>query len=417
MAQAKVTGLSGHEIYCLNKINCEAGNLLVGNSVQSLGAIRSLTSSFKAIAWGELTSVTSLIEGGRRAAYDRIEAELKAHGGQWITGVSSEIVFQWSNIEFLSIGSSVHTKNQEISSWEYFSTSSNAQELFTQVDAWYKPLRFAFGNVAYSIGIASGIMGSLKSLAKWEIREFSDIFNKTRHLALERITTEARKVNANAVIGIETTILPVVGMGSVQEMLMIGTASRNDKLGTKDGEVITSDLTAQEMWSLANMGYVPVKLVLGTSVYSLGLLRSITSFFKSFVKGEIPELTKMIYDAREQSLAVLRQQAEAVGADEVVGAKTYIYQLGSGLLEFLVIGTAVRKIEGMTTHSDTLPPQTIIADRDTFINTIDIDTRGVSLNNIGGGNGINKSKAASAIWAIAFVLYIILTIIWAIYSK
>ena len=50
MAQAKVTGLSGHEIYCLNKISCEAGNLLVGNSVQSLGAIRSLTSSLKAIA-------------------------------------------------------------------------------------------------------------------------------------------------------------------------------------------------------------------------------------------------------------------------------------------------------------------------------------------------------------------------------
>jgi uncharacterized protein YbjQ (UPF0145 family) len=109
--------------------------------------------------------------------------------------------------------------------------------------------------------------------------------------------------------------------------------------------VATSDLTAQEMWGLANMGYVPVQLVLGTSVYSLGLIGSISSFFKSFVRGEISELTKMVYDAREQSLMVLRQQADEVGADEVVGAKTYIYQLGGGLLEFLTIGTAVRKLE------------------------------------------------------------------------
>jgi hypothetical protein len=61
-----------------------------------------------------------------------------------VTGVSSEIIFQGSNIEFLSIGSSVHVKNYSGETGEHFSTSSNAQEFYAQLDAGYKPKRFVF---------------------------------------------------------------------------------------------------------------------------------------------------------------------------------------------------------------------------------------------------------------------------------
>ena len=50
----------------------------------------------------------------------------------------------------------------------------------------------------------------------------------------------------------------------------------------------------------------------------------------------------------------------------MVGVKTYVYQLGSGLIEFLAIGTAVKKISTITTESPQLPPQAIVVDRDTF---------------------------------------------------
>ena len=53
-----------------------------------------------------------------------------------------------------------------------------------------------------SVGLAGGIFGALKSLGRGEIREYSDIFNATRHLALQRIVAEARAASANAVIGI-----------------------------------------------------------------------------------------------------------------------------------------------------------------------------------------------------------------------
>jgi uncharacterized protein YbjQ (UPF0145 family) len=371
----KTTGLSGNEIYCLDKAGYKAGDLVVGNSVHSLGLGRSIGSTFKAIAGGEVTQFTNLIEEGRASAIQRMEKEAAERGCVGITGVTSELVFHGTNIEFLSIGSAIHKKSMEGAREELqFSTSADGQDLYVQENAGYTPIKFVFGNVAYSIGIASGIIGAFKTLARGEIREFSDIFNTTRHLALQRITDEAKKAGANAVVGIETSILPLNGL---QEMLMIGTASHNPLL-PKD-TVTTSDLTPQEMWNLNKMGYAPEKVLIGTSVYSLGLVGGITSALKSFVKGEITELSHLIYEARENALAIINKEADAIGADEVVGVKTYVYQLGSGLIEFLAIGTAVKKVPGLKNQSEELMPQAFAQDWDTFVNTAEFSF-GVDLN-------------------------------------
>ena len=373
----KTTGLSGNEIYCLDKLGYKAGDIVVGNSVHSLGVARSIGSGLRAMAGGEITQFTQLIEEGRATALSRMEKEAQDLGAVGITGVTSELVFHGGNIEFLSVGSSLHTKASNGAREVYsFSTSADGQDLFAQEDAMYAPKKFVFGNVAYSIGIASGIIGSLKTLARGEVREFSDIFNKTRHLALERVVAEAKKDGANSVVGIETTILPIAGTG-LQEMLMIGTAAYNQSLPADS--VVTSDLTPQEMWNLNKMGYAPLKLLLGTSVYSLGFIGGFTSFAKSFVKGEIPELSKLIYEARENALAILNKEADAIGADEIVGVKTYVYQLGKGMIEFLAIGTAVKKVDGLKSQSTELIPQAFSTDWDTFVNAAEYDF-GVSLN-------------------------------------
>lgn len=359
------TGLSGNEIYCLDLLGYRPGDIVVGNSVHALGALGGIGSGLRAIAGGEIQQFTQLIEEGRAAALERLEAEARHRGAIGITGVTTEIVFHGTNIEFLSIGSALHAKaNDGAPEQLRFSSSADGQDLLAQEDAGYAPVKFVFGNVAYSIGITGGIIGAFKTLARGEVREFSDIFNATRHLALERITKEARDAGANAVVGIETTILPFAGT-AVKEMLMIGTAAKNPAL--PPGEVVTSDLTPQEMWNLNQLGYTALKLVLGTSVYALGLVGGITSAFKSFVRGEIPELSSLLYAARENALQLITNEAKQIGADEVVGVKTYVYQLGSGLIEFLAIGTAVKRAAGVKNRSANLPPQAFSQDWDTFV--------------------------------------------------
>ncbi|MEI6249126.1 MAG: heavy metal-binding domain-containing protein [bacterium] len=366
---AKNSGLSGNEMFCVDLLDYAPGNLIVGNSVFSMGIIGGIGSSLRTIAGGEIKQFTNMIAEGRRLSLERFDKELAENDGDGASGLTSELIFHPGNIEFLSVGSTIHKKSGKAGN--SFTSSADGQELFCQWDAGYLPVSFVFGNVAYSIGIGRGFTGFFKQMVRGEVHQYSDIFTSTRNLALERISQEAKDKGANSVVGVRTSILPI-GLSGVQEMVMIGTASHNaeiQKIADMVGGVTTSDLTAEETWNIAKLGYVPMKLILGTSVYSLGIVGGIASAFKNLVKGEISQLTELIYGAREQSLAKVQAQANEIGADDVLGIKTYVYDIGGGVIEFLAIGTAVKRVSGISTKSDQLPPQAIIRDKDTFINT------------------------------------------------
>jgi uncharacterized protein YbjQ (UPF0145 family) len=370
---ARYSGLSGNEMYCLALIGYEPGNILVGNSVFSMGFIGGVGSNIRTALGGEVGQFTNMIAHGRELSLSRFSEELTQTGGGGATGVTSQIIFHPGNVEFLTVGSTIH-RADGVTDQGTFTSSADGQELFCQWDAGYQPVSFVFGNVAYSIGIAKGLLGNLRQLTKGEVTQYSDIFNKTRRLALERIQQEARNLNANSVVGIRTTILPI-GTSGIQEMIMIGTASYNEQINAIAGSVngvTTSDMTAEETWNIAKLGYAPLELVLGTSVYCLGFAGGIKSALKNLVKGEINAMTQLIYGARAESLKKVQEQAEAIGADDVLGIKTYIYDLGEGLIEFLAIGTAVKKVDGLATRSQQLPPQTMIKDTDTFVDTANV---------------------------------------------
>src|SRR3954469_6384303 len=392
-----MTGLSGNEIFCLHLKGMAPGDLVIGNSVFSMGFLGGIGAGFRGMIGGEVQQLTSVIHEGRMEAYKRMVSEASQRGAIGITGVTNELRQFHGQTEFLSVASSVHRTPtpgagpgggpEAIA----FTTSANGQELYCQLDAGFQPIRFVFGNIAYSVGVAGGLLGGLKSLARGEIKEFSVVFNATRHHCLERITAEARAVGANAVVGIETRTMTFQG---AHEMLMLGTASHHPALAAAApggpppvpapagvlpyntgrpnppavavGHVVSSDLTNEEMWNLVNLGYMPLKLVLGTAVYSLGVVGGLMAMFRGLSRGEIPELTSLIYDAREHAIGLIREEAAAIGADDVVGIKTHIHEHGP-LLEFMAIGTAVKRMPGVSTVSQSLPPQAIIKDKDTWV--------------------------------------------------
>jgi uncharacterized protein YbjQ (UPF0145 family) len=130
---------------------------------------------------------------------------------------------------------------------------------------------------------------------------------------------------------------------------------------------VTSDLTGEELWGMTQLGYIPIKLLISTSVYSLGAIGGIKAAFKGFVRGEISDLTTLIYDAREHVFDRIKSEAARLGAEEVVGIKTYIIELGSSLVEIFAVGTAVRKMTGVGVRTQNLPAQAIIRDKDTWL--------------------------------------------------
>jgi uncharacterized protein YbjQ (UPF0145 family) len=362
----RISGMSGNEIYFLERMGYRPGQLCVGNSVVALGVLKGIGAGLSTLGGGEIEEITQLVHDGRTRAFDRMMEEAAHYGGVGLTGVSFDLINHGGNLEFITVGSTI--RQSQGAETIRFSTSADVAKLFCQVDAGFSPIRFVFGNVAYSIGLGGSIAGGLKRLARGEVSDYTEIFDRTRHLALTRITDEAKRCKANAVVGIETTISPLMG---AQEMIMVGTASHHPAIDAFALKPVTSDMTNEEMWNMVNVGFLPIRLVMGVSVYSLGLKGGIFSALQSLGGGEVAGLTEILYEAREKALARIEVDAEKCGADEVIGVKTHIYDLGGGLIEFMAIGTAVKKVAGLKTKSETLPPQAILQDRDTFIDASD----------------------------------------------
>ena len=229
------------------------GELCLGNAVVALGVAQGIGSGLANLAGGEVENITKLVRDGRTHAYDRMLEEAHSYGGSGLAGVTFTLINHGGNLEFVAFGSALHRR--DIASEQLtFTAAADGQELFCLVDSGFEPRRFVFGNVAYSIGVGGNITGALRGLARGEVPQYTQIFEKTRLLALSRVKAEAVSSGANAVLGIKTAIISLLG---TQEMTMIGTAASHPALRGRESDPVTSDLTNKELWNLVNMGYLP----------------------------------------------------------------------------------------------------------------------------------------------------------------
>jgi len=84
-----------------------------------------------------------------------------------------------------------------------------------------------------------------------------------------------------------------------------------------------------------------IGLVKGNTVRSRHLGKDITAFMKVLTGGEIREYTKLMAEAREQSLDRLREEAAKLGANGVVGLRFMTSEIVEHAAELLAYGTAV----------------------------------------------------------------------------
>jgi uncharacterized protein YbjQ (UPF0145 family) len=111
------------------------------------------------------------------------------------------------------------------------------------------------------------------------------------------------------------------------------------------GNAFTSDLTGQEFWLVVDKGYIPVGMVLGNCVYSMGAFRSWLAGLKGNFRGEVNDVSRLMYDARELALARMQAEADALGADGVVGVDLKIEYMNNGeWMEVTAVGTAIKYV-------------------------------------------------------------------------
>ncbi len=99
---------------------------------------------------------------------------------------------------------------------------------------------------------------------------------------------------------------------------------------------------------LLSIEYVPGKeidalgMVKGTTVRAKNIGRDFMSSMKNLVGGEITAYTEMLNESRAIAVKRMVDEAEALGADAVIGIMYGSSQIMAGAAEVIAYGTAVK---------------------------------------------------------------------------
>ena len=108
-------------------------------------------------------------------------------------------------------------------------------------------------------------------------------------------------------------------------------------------QFFTSDLSVNEFVLTQQTGFEPVGMVMGSCFYHVGIQPSRWS-----VSQELTVLSQAMYTCRELAMARMEAEADALGADGVVGVqlRSLGYVFAGDVLEFIAVGTAIKSSDG-----------------------------------------------------------------------
>ena len=85
-------------------------------------------------------------------------------------------------------------------------------------------------------------------------------------------------------------------------------------------------------------------IVRGNTIRARHVGKDIMAGLRNLVGGEVKEYTKMLGEAREQSIDRMKAEADELGADGIVCIRFVTSQVMQGSAELLVYGTAVKLV-------------------------------------------------------------------------
>ena len=226
-----------------------------------------------------------------------------------------------------------------------FTSDLSVSEFVLLEQMGWRPLGLVLGSSIYHVGIQYG-----NFYQNQELQYLSAAMYEARELAMSRMEEEADVLGADGVVGVRLEVGGYVWAENALEFTAVGTAVKappgETTWRTHDNKPFTSDFSVQDFYKLVtSTGYVPRELVLGNCVYHIahqGFMQAMRTLGNNI---ELTNYTEAIYDARELAMSRMQAEAEAHGADGIVGMqiveKTHIWS--PHVIEFMAIGTSVEK--------------------------------------------------------------------------
>jgi uncharacterized protein YbjQ (UPF0145 family) len=229
---------------------------------------------------------------------------------------------------------------------QFFTSDLTVNEFLLVRETGFAPLGLVMGSSIYHIGfqpIRPGVSEELTTLTQ--------ALYQARELAMVRMEEECDALGADGIVAVRLAVNIHAWGTNVIEFVAIGTAVKNESakspngFRTPEGKPFTSDLSGQDFWTLLHAGYRPVGFVMGNCVYYVG---QPTAGFQGqqMQNMELVQATQALYDARELAMERMQVEAEALGAQGIVGVTVdeSNHTWGPSVLEFSAVGTAVLPI-------------------------------------------------------------------------
>lgn len=256
----------------------------------------------------------------------------------------------------------------------FFTSDLSVNELALVREAGFRPLTQVMGSCFYRTPWSNspwlgGVAPGPGQGRTFELEQQTSGWNEARRLALGRLSEEARRAGADAVVGVRVRRRHHDWATSLIEFVVIGTAVRSERYDLGD-EPALSNLSGQDFSKLFRHGFWPVGLVAGSTVayVASGWAQQQASRWGAgrLRNQEMPDYTQGLYDARALAMERLTRQAHEVHAHGIVGVAVDRSQLlvdrgGGGtsftdvVIEMHVLGTAVIELE-----RDEEPPGTYL---------------------------------------------------------
>ena len=227
-----------------------------------------------------------------------------------------------------------------------FTSDLSVNEFLLVKQVGFHPLGLVMGSSIYHIGLQKGNWGSSQELTKLTAAMYN-----ARELAMNRMEEEADQLGADGVVGVRLDVNFYEWGHDSAEFIAVGTAVKaedGNSYRNKLGKPFTSDLSGQDFWTLAQTGYMPQALVMGTCVYHIAHRGVGQALGQIGQNKELENFTQAMYDARELAMKRMQDEANNLAATGVVGMRLEekSHQWGEHTIEFLSIGTAVARRAG-----------------------------------------------------------------------
>lgn len=200
-------------------------------------------------------------------------------------------------------------------------------------------------NIGWTGGLNYGMGGFVGSVS---FKPYVDALYHGFNTALARMTTEAKGMNADGIVGIRLTRSRLGDSG--QEFMALGTAVRADST-RRPRSVFTTDLAGQDVAKLMQAGWVPARIAIGIAVESQFLdWQSRSQMSVMAGNSEISAYTQLINRVRAKSRQSFAQHAKGSRADGAIvasmGLRSWHQEAGNAPLlcaESSVFGTTIAR--------------------------------------------------------------------------